>query len=108
MGTALLATGFAATLGRSATFSVAADPSRHASAEGVIGQGRPIETVALRITDLAIVLRVVRVRFDRLALDFALIRAVDVGALDAIATFGGRAAVPVATDPAVAAEGVIG
>jgi len=57
---------------------------------------------------LAVVGRVADFGSDGLTLDFALVGAVDVRALDTVAAFGRRAALAVAAGPVVAAEGAVG
>ncbi len=108
MRAALLAAGLTAALGRRTTFAVAADPPRHAAAGGLVVDEGPIEAVDIRLTNLASVRRVVCVRFDWLALDFALVRARILRTLDAVAALGGRAAFSVAADSPISTEGVIG
>ena len=104
---AFLAAGRAATLGGRAALGIAADPTRHTAASGLVEHERPIEAILLRITDLAGVGGIVLVLLERLPLDLALIRAGIDRALDAIAAFGRRAALGIAARSAFATERAI-
>jgi hypothetical protein len=101
---ALFAACFPAALGWRATFAIAADSPRHPAAGDLVVDETPIEPVLFRIAFLAVVGRVADVCSERLALDFALVRAVDIRALHAVAALGRRAALAVAAFPPVAAE----
>lgn len=104
MWPALLTTCRATALGWRATFPVATDAPGRLTARCLVIQHCPVKAVRIRSANLAIAGRVPPAAFDRLPLDFTLVRAVHIRALNPIAALGRRATVAVATDAPVTTE----